>query len=375
MRILHSLGWVRSGGVEVSHLEIVRQLRPPTYEHLFVCCSAGGTVATDLEHLDAPIIELGEIRSIFSPGRYRHGLQIARDWQPDLIHGAVMEGIQLAAVIGRLTRTPIIAEETSDPDDRRLGGHLVARAAFTAADRCLAVSPFVGSYLTDTLRLPATKVRVITYGVRAPEGLAADEITALRHQLGIEADHLVVGTVCRLFDDHKRVSDLIRAIDLLHPEHPDVHLLVVGDGPDAERLRAQAQQTSLPTHYHFVGEQIPADPYYALMDIFAIASAREAFGLVAAEAMRAGLPVVASNVGGLADIVQHHTTGLLTPPKDPATLAAHLAQLLDNPDLRTQMGTAGRRHAHQHYTAERYIRQITDLYHELAPEPSRGTTR
>jgi L-malate glycosyltransferase len=366
VKILHSLGWVRSGGVEQRHLEIVRQLRPPAYEHLFVCCSAGGTVATDLEHLDAPIIELGELRSIFSPGRYHRGLQIARDWRPDLIHGAVMEGIQLGAVIGRLTRTPMIAEETSDPDDRRFGGHLVARAAFTAADRCLAVSPFVGRYLTDTLHLHPNKVRVITNGVRTPEFLSPEQAERLRQYLGLDEDDVVVGTVGRLLDDHKRVSDLVRAVDLLHPEHPNLHLLIVGDGPDADRLQAQAQQTNRPAQYHFVGEQIPADPYYGLMDIFAIVSAREAFGLVAAEAMRAGLPVIASNVGGLADIVQPGTTGLLTPPKDPVALAANLAQLLDGPALRTQMGTAGRLHADQHYSAERYVRQVAGLYHELS---------
>ena len=319
------------------------------------------------------ITEVGEVQSVFALDRYRIARRLAREWRPDIIHGAVMEGTVLASVTGVLTRTPVVVEETSDPANRRLFGHILARTASIPANRCIAVSPFVGRYLIDRLHMPPSKVRVIVNGVRVPETVDASARTALRRDLGGGDDDVIVGTVCRLFDDHKRVSDLIRAIGmlLLSDDRPRVHLLVVGDGPDAESLRRQAAQTAEPRRFHFVGEQVPADAYYGVMDVFALASAREAFGLVAAEAMLAGLPVVASRVGGLTEIVEHEVTGILVPPLAPGSLAEALRRLATDRGLRERMGTAGRSRAERLYTVERYVSEIATLYREVIAAPGR----
>jgi L-malate glycosyltransferase len=375
VKVLHSLSWIKSGGVEVAHLAIARHLQPPAYEHLFLCLSAGGSIPRQLEQLGATVVELGEIRSILSPGRYRDGLRITRQWQPDLIHGAVMEGNQLAAALGVATRTPTIVEESSDPADRRLGGHLVARSIYSVADRCIAVSPFVGRYLTDSLRLPARRVKVVTNGVRTPVPLDSASAAATRREVGFAQNDVVVGTVCRLDDDHKRVSDLIRAVDLLGSKYQQLRLLVVGDGPDAKELRSQVDRSPFSDRTVFVGEQIPADPYYAIMDVFSLVSSREAFGLVAAEAMHARLPVVATAVGGLASVVSDGVTGFLVPPRDPGALAAALEPLLRDHQLRARMGTAGRSRAEELYGDQRYADEIARLYEAVLRDSRRTRER
>jgi L-malate glycosyltransferase len=364
IRVLHTLSAIASGGVEVRHLELTRNLVSPEFEHRFIG-TTGGRLADQLEQEGTHVALLGPVGSIFAPGRYRKGLQLARAWRPDIIHGAVMEGTLLGAVVGRRLGVPVIVEETSDPANRKPMGHRLTRLVAASADRCVAVSPSTGRYLTDQLGVPSRKVQVIVNGVRRPEPSDPDERDRLRRSLGIASTDVVIGTVCRLFDDHKRVTDLVGAVAQVGTRHPEVHLVVVGSGPDRELMEEAARRSGYGGHIHFVGRHVPADDYYGIFDVFALASSREAFGLVAAEAMRAGLPVVATAVGGLGEIVLDGETGSLVPPSAPAQLAAALERLVADAALRRRMGEAGRVRADQDYSVERYVSDVEQLYRDV----------
>jgi L-malate glycosyltransferase len=347
------------------HLEIARELRPPHFEHHFLCVDASGPVADALGAAGVGVTRLGPVGSVMHPSRYWAGVKLARRWRPTLVHGAVMEGMVLGAVIGRALRLPVITEETSDPQNRRPWGHRLARLADLSAARCVAVSPAVGRYLTEQLSVPSSKVQVVPNGVRRPAPLGATEGVRVRKTIGLPEHAVVVGTVSRLFDDHKRVTDLIRAFNMLAKPHPNLHLIIVGSGPDQVVMEDVARLGGFSERVHFVGRQIPADPFYGLMDIFCLASSREAFGLVVAEAMRAGLPVVATGVGGVADVVQDGLTGYLVQPGEPSQLAEAIGALVAKPQLRKRMGSAGRQRADELYSAERYVRDIEHLYRDL----------
>ena len=102
------------------------------------------------------------------------------------------------------------------------------------------------------------------------------------------------------------------------------------------------------------------------MDVFVLASSREAFGLVLAEAMMAGLPVVGTKVGGIPDVLDGGSAGLLVPPFDPAGLAGAIQFLRDDPVQRRELAARGKRLAESRYRPERYIADITRLYESLA---------
>lgn len=365
VRVLHCVESIISGGVEVSKLEFVRHPANRDFEHLFLCTFAEGPILEMLKDYGARVIALGAVPSVFDRARYRSALEIAKRWSPHIVHGAVMEGVVLAAVTGRIRRIPTITEETSDPADRYQGGHALAALAMHSADLCLAISPFVGRYLRERLHVPDSKIRVIEYGVKAPDPQSQEQRSRLRATLGIAPDDIVVGMVSRLYDDHKRVSDMIVAVNSLLDRHPTLNFVIVGDGPDKEALQQQAATTGRGDRFHFVGRQIPADPFYAIMDVFGTAPAREGFGIVAAEAMHAGLPVVATKVGGLGDIVRNGVTGILVPPHSPAVLSSALERLITDPGLRKSMGEAGRMRANFRYRQDRYVSEIATLYREV----------
>jgi glycosyltransferase involved in cell wall biosynthesis len=155
-------------------------------------------------------------------------------------------------------------------------------------------------------------------------------------------------------------------------EIPDAHLLLVGDGGERARFKAQAAHLGISDRCHFVGRIPPerlADTYRA-MDVFAFpsTSAAEAFGLVAVEAMACAIPVVASNLPGVRSVVSD--AGILVPPGDAPALAAALRRVLADAPLRQQLSATGRTRATSRFSWDRHVDGLIDAYQSIVKEPS-----
>ena len=373
-RVLHCIESISSGGVERRHQLIIEKGLSQGGQHRVICAKASGPVAARLRDLGVSIVEVGPVRSLRATGRYRVAIREVQRWKPDIVHGAIFEGYTLAAIGGRVGRAPVvIMEETSQPTNRSTPAHAFCKILSMLADHCIGVSPAVGSYLAQTLHVPRRKTTVIMNGVAAPSRTPQEELVRIRRRLGLRATDFVVGSVGRVWDDYKRFSDLIRAFALLGGH--DAKLLIVGSGPDLEALRQLADSLDLGPSVIFAGFQPNPWPFYALMNVFALASQREAFGLVIAEAMRAGLPVVATRVGGIPHVVRDQETGILVPPRQPATLATALKRVREDPELAMRYGSAGRELADRCFSAERYVEDVFALYRKLLARKRRGQRR
>jgi glycosyltransferase involved in cell wall biosynthesis len=171
----------------------------------------------------------------------------------------------------------------------------------------------------------------------------------------------VLGTAGRLAPI-KGIEYLIRALPLVRAGVPDVTLEIAGSGPEEAALKKEALRLGLDGCVRFLGwqEDIPFNNW----NVFVSPSIEESFGIAALEAMAAGLPVVASAVGGLTELVEDGKTGWLTPPADPKALATKLVSLLLNPRERQEMGDAARARAGK-FSAKRMSEQIELLYRRL----------
>jgi glycosyltransferase involved in cell wall biosynthesis len=157
----------------------------------------------------------------------------------------------------------------------------------------------------------------------------------------------------------------MQAFSRLAGAHPQAHLVFAGEGPDRPSLVQQAQALGLGGRVAFLDDLEDISILYAALDILAMPSLQEGMGLVALEAMAACLPVVASSVGGIPEVVKEGVTGLLVPPAAPAELAAALIRLLEDPILRENMGQAGRRRVVAHFSIARNVELTQNLYREL----------
>ncbi len=367
LRILHCLETVGSGGVEQLKLIKARQLDKNKYDQALVCTQAIGALPAQFASAGCPIHEIGVFRGIFDRERYARALMVVREFKPHIIHGAVYEGVAVAALVGRLAGVPVIlGEETSDPVNRRWSGHLLYRGLAALTHHMIAVSPAVQDYLVNRIKLPTTKVTLINNGVADTGPASAERKLEARENLGIRPDDFIIGSCGRLLDEHKRFSDLIHAFVRVRQQVGNARLLIIGDGPDEAMLRGLAGQLGVSDDVLFAGYQGETRPYYDIMDIFALASAHEAFGLVLVEAMHAGLPVVATRVGGIPTVVRHGETGFLVEPKDPAELAEKLLVLTNDSSLRKSMGRVGHERAKAEFGAGRYVRLFDELYQCLA---------
>ncbi|KPP97785.1 glycosyltransferase [Marinobacter sp. HL-58] len=369
IKVLHCLYRVGSGGVEQRRLSLARRLDRERYEQHLVCTKAVGGLPAEFEKAGCIIHEVGEFNGILDRRPYKATLEVVRELRPHIIHGAVYEGVALAAVAGRFGRVPVVVgEETVDPKYRRVTGHLLYRALCSMTHHLVAISPAVHGYLADRIYNPDKKITLINNGVEERQRPNQEKLEDIKNKHGIGDDKIVIGTVGRLLDKHKRVSDLIRVLPRVLEHTPEACLLIVGGGPDEDELKQLAVTCNVAHATIFAGYQADTAPYYAVMDIFALVSEYEGLPLVVLEAMFAQLPVVATSVGGTPSVVNDNNTGFLLNPGDAERLADSLFKLLRSAELRRAMGIKGQERARSEFSAERYVSDVDKLYQRLLAE-------
>ncbi len=165
----------------------------------------------------------------------------------------------------------------------------------------------------------------------------------------------------------KRVDDVIAILAEVRRRAPGraVTLQLVGDGPERERIRGLVREAALDESVQFLGERTDLPNVLRGADLFLLPSESESFGLAALEAMSCGVPVIASRVGGVPEVVVDGETGLLAPVGDVAAMAAHVVRLLDDPPLRARLGQAARRRAETVFPLEPMVARYEALYRRL----------
>ena len=213
--------------------------------------------------------------------------------------------------------------------------------------------------------VPPSRIMVQHNPVDAFVAPAPEELERVRVELGLARDQFLVLTVGRLSHE-KGHKDLLDAAAILRKREPEsaVRFVIVGDGPERVALEQQCGALGL-KDVTFTGYQANVRPYYALADVVAVPSHTEGSPNVVLEAMAAGVAVAATRVGGVPEIVTDGETGLLTGGGDPGGMAAALARLRTDPELRRRLAEAGRQLVTANHSVEGHRRALLNLYTEL----------
>jgi glycosyltransferase involved in cell wall biosynthesis len=298
---------------------------------------------------------LGKLRYLVHARRVG---RLVRGLEPDIVHALHLTSYGFLAARAGVRPCVISVWGTDVLEAPRLTPfhRLITRYALARADRVTAT----GMRLAEaTLHyMPSdTDVDVIPYGV---------DLDRFRPQERNARDDLVVGSVGRLSPE-KGLKYLLQAMAAVTRQEPRTRLILAGDGPDRRSLERLATRLHLVDRVEFTGElpheQVPQT--LARMDVFAMPSTWEGFGVAALEAAAMDLPVVASNVHGIPDVVEDSVTGILIPPKDVDALSGAILRLLRNPDERRRMGRAGRDMVAARYDWSANARQMAGLYDDL----------
>jgi glycosyltransferase involved in cell wall biosynthesis len=237
---------------------------------------------------------------------------------------------------------------------------MLRRAAAQAAHWFVAVSETTAAQAREQHDAPDNRIIVIPNGIRL-ERFRRDPETrsVIRREIGIPDDAWVIGTVGRI-DQNKNQPLLVRAAaPTLGPRN---HLILVGDGPDRAVLEAAVAATGPAAKFiHVLGRRMDVDRIFSAFDVFALSSSSEGLPLVIPESMASELPIIATSVGGLPDIIQEGQTGLLC-PVDEAALRSCLESLRKDPSKARGMGAAARVRALSHFSHTRMLDDYLRLY-------------
>jgi glycosyltransferase involved in cell wall biosynthesis len=360
---MHVIPSLDCGGAERILLNLLKEAPRLGQRTTVLCLEKPGTLASQATELGAKVL-CAEKPAGIRLDLIRRLTSLMRSHRPDVVH---THEIGMLFYAGRAARYAgvrgVVHTEHGKTYSGRIRKRILGWLAARHASRFFCVSGDVADEVVSSRIVPRKRVYVVTNGIDPAKFAAPAGNGSLRHELGILDSAVVIGTVGRL-TEVKRQDLLIDAFSQLRPDTRDLHLLLVGDGPLLNHLRARARDRGVEKRVHFVGYRTQPERYLQLMTVFALTSRSEGMPLAVLESWAAGVPVVASRVGGLPEIVDHGRTGLLFESGDIPALVEALQTLIGEPCLSKQMGEAGRREVLGKYdiqrTADEYHRQYLE---------------
>jgi glycosyltransferase involved in cell wall biosynthesis len=355
------------GGAQIALLRLLKHLNRNQFEPWVICLYNGdGALARQIKDLNISIFDLGMTKKYRWDAFLKLWL-LLKKIHPQILHTWMFHANIPGRIVGRLANIPIVisSERTMGQEGsfRRITNRLTAYLA----DAIICVSRTVLEFSKVRIGLPASKLIQINNGIDFDAiDFSLDQVQA-RTQYGLPSTGFLIGAIGRP-RPVKGYDVLLNAFANLVTLEPDLLLLFVGDGPDRKKLEFKAQQLNLPPRVRFMGDQSEIHKLLPALNILVSSSFHEGMSNVILEAMAAGLPVVATAVGGTPEVVVDGETGLLVPPGDPEALSQAILKLIQNPKMRKKMGLAGRERVKKHFTIQETVHQTEKLYLKLLAE-------
>jgi glycosyltransferase involved in cell wall biosynthesis len=359
------------GGLERIVIDLVGQGRRLGQRVSVLCLERPGILAPEAEGLGARLVCVSK-----GPGvklKFRRTVEAAlRDLRPDVLHTHLVGPLFYAGPAARAAGVPVVVHTEHINSIRKAGPGYIRRQkmswlwwwAARYARKFFCVSEDIAEDMARRRIVPRRKLEVVLNGINTEPFERPTDRAALRQTLGFPPGVPVVGTVGRL-NEVKRQDLLLAAFARLRSAVPSARLLLVGDGPSRADLEALAARLGVRETVHFTGYQAHPERFLAVMDVFALSSRMEGLPLAILEAWAAGLPVVASAVGGVPALIDDNRTGLLFPSGDEAALASLLEDLLARPERAAGLGAAGRAEVFARYDLRRMAGDYDRAYREL----------
>jgi glycosyltransferase involved in cell wall biosynthesis len=354
LRVLHVAKVAGISGAENHLLLLLPALRARGHDVRLVMLHEGEPGATELaDRLETEGVQVERLRmrAPVDPLVFGRLVRVIRRHRPDVLHTHLVHADFHGLPAGRLARVPLLVSTKHGFNPFR------DRRAFAAADRTVArladvhvaISAGLARYLAEREGFDEDEFEIVHYGLDAgPEPPPPPDAPRLA----------LVGRLIPIKGHEVLLEALARVRDAL----PGVTVELAGDGPLEPELRATVARLGLGEAVAWLGRVAPPTPVYERAEIVVVPSFGEGFGMVALEAMERGRAVIASDVGGLPEIVAAGETGLIVPPGDVSALAAAIVELAGDPARAAALGAAGRERALAEFSQERCTERVEELY-------------
>ncbi len=370
INVIHLVEELTIGGLEKILTTIVLNLNKEKYNVSVWCLREGGFFANKLvkEGIDVKILHISTSRNPLSIYKL---YKLLKSHKFDIIHTHAYSAGTIGRISAFLAGIPvIISHNHSVYDYYNKYYHFVEWLLSHITDKIICISDVVNRFANKTQRINAKKLITIHNGIDSEYAVSEKRTSGLRKELGIPVDHSVICTIAHM-EEHKGIKYLIESASLLLQSRNDVSFLLVGEGALKEELKILCADLKIEKNVIFAGERSDIPEILSLTDIFVLPSLREGLGLAILEAMACGKPVIATNVGGIPEIVKDGVSGILVSPKDPEVLHSAMNELLGNREKLRKMGYNGKRVCNESFDSKTMIGKIEDLYDSLMCEKIR----
>ena len=376
-RILKVVPTLMCGGTENQFMTLGRLLDRSRFDVGFACLRRWGPFVDELGQLGIPLEEyqVSTFRSVHALAQQaRLARQIARSYV-DIVHAYNFYGNVFAIPPARFVAPVVIASIRDRSPYLTAMQKRVQRYACQFADRILVNADAVRDWLVKEEGYDPSNIVVIRNGVDMSRFDGAPEGERVRRELGLESDTRLVIVVSRL-TRLKGIEHFLEAAAVLKPRYPDVRFLIVGETspPDPayfEELQQLTASLGVTDRVTFTGLRSDVPAVLGAAAVAVMPSLNEALSNVLLESMAAGVPVVATRVGGTPEALRDGETGLLVPPGDAGAIATAVARLLDDRELAGRLGGAARSLIRERFSVERMVHSTEQLYSELLARKQR----
>jgi len=365
VRVVEVMATGTNGGAQEHVYSLVTRLDPANYDVRVVSLSHGSSI----RRLEKAGIEVSVIDEPDDRTAVRALADLLASMEPEVIHNhmyrAELVGTRAALLLGEMgCKRPAVISTVHSSRIRCVDDRVALRQLTPLMDRLIVVSKAIEQKVQEEGRTGAP-VSLIYNGVDLQRYNHQQPCCTLHEEYLIPEASPIVGVVARL-EAEKGHRVLLEAWPLVLAAHPEAWLLIVGEGSERNSLEAQAGSLGISDHVVFTGRREDVPAVTAALDVAVLPSYREAQGLSVLEAMALSRPVVASNVGGIPEMIEDGVTGLLVPPNDCDALAAALIKLLTNHPYADMIARRGHDLVHERFCIELMVNSIESIYDEAA---------
>ena len=365
-KVLQVIGGGEIGGAEQHLLALMRLMNREGFTPELLCLCRGPFA--DLARKEGITTHEIIMRHKLDLGTIAPIRDLIRDNIIDVIHTHGVRANLVARIAGNRDQVPIVTTAHSMlRNDYSFSGEAImarflTRLTNSYTKQFIAISGAVRQDLIS-MGVPSERIKVIYNGLDVARLVPERKPEEVRNSLGIGPSRRVIAVVGRLHRVKGHIF-LLRAATMIVRHHPDAVFLLVGEGPERSNIEKSIKELNLEDHVIMTGFYPRISELYPIMEILCLPSLMEGMGLVILEAMYCGVPVVATEVGGIPEVIRDGDSGLLVAPGDSPALATAITWLLDTPSLQRQLITNGQQQA-QEFTMENMVRRTEAVYGKI----------
>ncbi|WP_054031626.1 glycosyltransferase family 4 protein [Desulfatitalea tepidiphila] len=350
------------GGLQQVVVNICRCINKNKFNVTVLCLNEMGELATKINQLKIPLFLLPKNSSKPDYLSFIKVSRFVREGAFKVIHTHNTQAMIDGTIAGLLTGVRKIIHTDharAFPDKKRYMFSEWFLSHFVS--KIVGVSDHTCENLNRYEKISRKKIVMIPNGIDRKLFQYNFNPKLKRDELGLTRKGPIIGLGVRL-TEQKGIIYLLRAMPNLIRRYAEITLLIAGDGPLRQNLLKEAKKLGISSHVLFLGPRLDMTEILSVLDIYVLPSLWEGLPMVLLEALAVGIPVVATDVGGVSTAIKNGITGLLVPPGEPDRISAAVINLLDNDCLRNSCIQNGRQLFEQDFTAEKMVKRYEDLY-------------